>query len=347
MQLDRTEIVIKQRPGLELFDLSLLLLKRHWWQVILTSSLLGVPLLALDVFAVWWMLGEEASLAAENFSNPRQVMWNRHTSHLVLLFVLQFQLISLPTTVFLGNVIFYEKMPIGKLIQRLLPIAWRTLFALGILRFGLINLLLVWFINRSVWFDPATEIWMLFIFSSIALLLRASWPFAPEILGLECCKLKASTGNELSYWQRSKGLHNALASENFGRFILAVVFSISLTLMIVGTALFFQGLFSGYWLWNAWFDHLILPLSLWMVGWFMSVFRFLAYLDSRIRLEGWEIELQMRAESVRLTHVAKPSSGMGPTSGTTSTNETAGTGSTSGVVAPAVVESVAAETTPA
>jgi hypothetical protein len=33
----------------------------------------------------------------------------------------------------------------------------------------------------------------------------------------------------------------------------------------------------------------------------MAVFRFLNYLDSRIRLEGWEIELRLRAEAERLT----------------------------------------------
>ena len=37
-----------------------------------------------------------------------------------------------------------------------------------------------------------------------------------------------------------------------------------------------------------------------MVGVFYSVFRFLAYLDSRIRLEGWEVELRIRAEAERI-----------------------------------------------
>jgi hypothetical protein len=44
----------------------------------------------------------------------------------------------------------------------------------------------------------------------------------------------------------------------------------------------------------------IYPLSLWMVAGFMTVVRFLGYLDLRIRHEGWETELLLRAEASRL-----------------------------------------------
>ena len=310
MQLDRTEIVIRQRTGLELFDLSLLLLKRHIGKIAATMALLGLPLLALDVFSLAWMLGEDAYLASEHLEAPREIMWWRYTGHLVLLFTLQFQLISLPTAVFLGNIIFFESINLRQLMRRLLPVTWRALYVLGVQRLGLVNLVLLWTINRSVAFEAAKEIWMLCVFSSIALLLRASWPFAPEILGLEFCKLRTGKGGELSYWQRSKGLHNPMASENFTRFMASSFFAIMLCLMLLGTALFLQGVASGNWLWNRWFDFLILPLCMWLVGLFMAVFRFLSYLDSRIRLEGWEVELQIRAEANRLWQSSRPTSGM-------------------------------------
>ena len=310
MQLDRTEIVIRQRTGLELFDLSLLLLKRHFLKIAATMALLGLPLLAIDIFAVAWMLGEDAYLASEHLSAPREAMWWRYTGHLVVLFTLQFQVISLPTAIFLGNIIFFEDMNLRRLVQRCLPVAGRSLFMLGILRLGLVNLLVVWFINRSYAFDTAKEVWMLFIFAGVGLLLRASWPFAPEILGLEFCKLRVGNTGELSYWQRSKGLHNPMASENITRFIAAAFFAVLLCLMLLGTALFVQGVASGDWLWNRWFDFLVLPLCMWLVGLFMAVFRFLSYLDSRIRLEGWEVDLQIRAEATRLTEIARPSAGL-------------------------------------
>ena len=42
-------------------------------------------------------------------------------------------------------------------------------------------------------------------------------------------------------------------------------------------------------------------LSLWVVAGYFTVVRFLCYLDRRIRREGWEVELLMRAEGERLS----------------------------------------------
>ena len=44
------------------------------------------------------------------------------------------------------------------------------------------------------------------------------------------------------------------------------------------------------------------PLALWIVVMFMTVLRFLCYLDLRIRQEGWEVELLLRAEAAKLAH---------------------------------------------
>jgi len=42
------------------------------------------------------------------------------------------------------------------------------------------------------------------------------------------------------------------------------------------------------------------PIVLWLIVGFMTVVRFLNYLDLRIRHEGWEVELRMRAEGNRI-----------------------------------------------
>jgi len=41
------------------------------------------------------------------------------------------------------------------------------------------------------------------------------------------------------------------------------------------------------------------PLSLWCVAGISVIIRILNYLDTRIRLEGWEVELSVRAEALR------------------------------------------------
>ena len=43
----------------------------------------------------------------------------------------------------------------------------------------------------------------------------------------------------------------------------------------------------------------IYPLSLWCVAGISVMVRLLNYLDCRIRLEGWEVELAVRAEAMR------------------------------------------------
>ena len=53
----------------------------------------------------------------------------------------------------------------------------------------------------------------------------------------------------------------------------------------------------------------VLPLCIWLASMYATVFRFLTYLDSRIRLEGWEVELQLKAERARLIqsiHINEP-----------------------------------------
>ncbi len=306
MQLDRTEIVIRQRSALELFDLGLVVLKRHFRSVMFYCGIIGIPMLAFDVFAISWMLNEDSYLVAENLTSPESSMRRRYLSHLVLLYALQFPIVSLPITLFLGNQLFFEPTSIRGVLGRLLPIAWRWLLVLGIMRLGLVTLGLEFFVNRDVTFDANVEVWILIFLSGIGLLLRTCWPFAPEIIGLELCPLRRKQSGELSYAQRSRGLHGQLVAENISRWIAAVIFGTLLTLMLIGVILFLQGVTSGDWQWNRWFDFLYVPLALWLVSLYMAVFRFLSYLDCRIRLEGWEVELGLRAEGLRLLQEGRP-----------------------------------------
>lgn len=300
MQLDRTEIVVRQRSVLELLDLSLLVLQRHYKTVLFVCAIIGLPLLALDVLAIRWMMNEDSMLVAEDLPSPLFVMRLRYTSHLVLLFVLQFPLVSLPATVLLGNQIFFQTITIPSLLRRLAPIALRSFVILGIVRLGLVGLVLELFVDRETVFDGSIETWIFLVVAGIGIILRAISPFSPEILGLELCPLRSSK-NEITYAQRSKSLHGQLVAEHILRFLVSLCFGLLMALMLLGTILFIQGSLTADWQWNGWYDFVLLPLCMWLVGAYMAVFRFLSYLDSRIRLEGWEIELRVRAEAERLT----------------------------------------------
>ncbi|HBO43156.1 MAG TPA: hypothetical protein DD670_04320, partial [Planctomycetaceae bacterium] len=57
------------------------------------------------------------------------------------------------------------------------------------------------------------------------------------------------------------------------------------------------GLFVGEWNYDGAMLSHGYQAALWLVVGFFTVVRFLGYLDLRIRREGWEVELVMRAES--------------------------------------------------
>lgn len=308
MQLDRTEISIYARSTLELLDLSLLVLRRHFRRIALTSCMFGLPLLVLDVWLVAWMLSEDTQLLYDQVEDQLYALRWRHALHLIVLFATQFPLISLPTTIFLGACTFYEPLSLRALWQRLLPIAARSVIILGVLRLGLLPTLGELVVERGVVFDGAAELWLVLGVGLLAMIIRSVRPFAPEIIGLERCPLRRTDANQVSYWQRAGSLHRRLLSENFSRFVGSASFSILLVLSLLSAQLFVCGIITGRWQWNSYMDHLGLPLALWVVGLLMAVFRFLAYIDTRIRQEGWEIELRIRAEAERL-QVPRVSSG--------------------------------------
>jgi hypothetical protein len=100
-----------------------------------------------------------------------------------------------------------------------------------------------------------------------------------------------------------------MVAENLVYFLQAALFGGLLVAMLMGSTLFVQAMLTGSWQLNWGMYVIAFPACLWLVGIFMSVFRFLTYIDTRIRLEGWEIDLIMRAEGQRLLDTMQPTSG--------------------------------------
>ena len=60
-----------------------------------------------------------------------------------------------------------------------------------------------------------------------------------------------------------------------------------------------RGILTGNWDWGLFSLLVLYPLALWIVASTSVLMRYLNYLDTRIRLEGWEVELAIRAETIR------------------------------------------------
>jgi hypothetical protein len=95
-------------------------------------------------------------------------------------------------------------------------------------------------------------------------------------------------------------LHGPSGGDLVVRWVSAALIGIPLVLSVYGLFLFISGLFLATWEQGPVMVELCLPLAMWLVAGYLTVFRFLSYLDVRIRQEGWEVELRLRAEAARM-----------------------------------------------
>jgi len=85
----------------------------------------------------------------------------------------------------------------------------------------------------------------------------------------------------------------------FPRWLTMAVICVILGIAIAHGFLFVSGIVLYDWRWGPWLIRIGCPASMWLVAIYVAVVRFLSYLDTRIRNEGWEVELLLRAEASR------------------------------------------------
>jgi hypothetical protein len=144
--------------------------------------------------------------------------------------------------------------------------------------------------------------------------MRAFRPYINEIVLLERNPLRSSNPSTITINRRSSHLHGPYSGDLLVRWLGCAGIALLLAVLAWMTVVVIQGVLISDWPWNVsmvppvevtsnldWFKlQVAYPLCIWSVVAFMSVVRFLSYLDLRIRHEGWEVELLMRAEAMRL-----------------------------------------------
>jgi hypothetical protein len=204
-------------------------------------------------------------------------------------------------TFFLGQAVFVEKPDRQEVIKHFRKNFGRTVWILGCVRFGFAGILVVLLIPHDSGFEPFLELVVLgIVVLGISLLVRSIRPFAPEILLLEQCPLRQKEKDRPSYSKRSYWLHSPISSDLLGVSIMCILLSGFGWFTLEYSERFAVGLLFGVWDSGWWTDFLFLPFNFWLLALIQTVFRFLLYLDSRIRLEGWELELRLKAEVDRM-----------------------------------------------
>ncbi len=303
MQLDKTAILITQRSAVDLVDLSLFVIRRYW-QPIAFFAVVGILPFAMIDFVLLWPLTQYDSLVmASNDFGGTNAYHVRYLWIITALILIQSPLALSAVTYFIGQAVFIER-PTGR---QVFSAVWKRIgsmiFVVGLLRMSLISFIPAAFLFQQPVFRPEIEIPIYFLgLCGMVYFVRGFRPFASEILLLERCPVLRSKKrpDQLAYGQRSRWLHSNLYNELFGVHIGVTIVEVFTALSISMSLMFLIGVMTGSWIWGFWMDLFLFPMTIWIVATWGTVIRFLLYMNSRIRTEGWEIELRLKAEAQRL-----------------------------------------------
>lgn len=304
MQLDRTRIAIRQRSLLETIDLALFVVREFVGPILACSLLAIVPMALLNYALIGWMVPTEYEGEWVGF----RFLWS-----MTLLIFLEAPLASAFAVAFLGPAVFMEERSVRQIASDVL----KQLFPLALCQGLLRGLFIAWGILLLTSRDEANGFIEGFLMVVIVLwsaAMRAFRPYITEIILLEQNPLIPRRGVTITVGRRSSHLHSPYSGDLFVRWLGSAAIAMLLAGLVLFTAIVFQGYLISDWpvLFSFedggdmapnldWFKlEVVYPACLWMVVAFFSVVRFLSYLDLRIRHEGWEVELLMRAEAQRL-----------------------------------------------
>jgi hypothetical protein len=303
MQLDKTTIAISQRSGADLIDLSLMVVRRYWRPILVFAFLGIVPFAIVDSYLLWPLTQYDSLAMASRDLGDTNVYHVRYLVIVSAAILIQAPLALCGVTYFIGQAVFTHCPSIRQVYSAIWSRAGIVLFVLGVLRMSLISFVPLVLMHSDPIVNPAVEILVYVLcFCGLIQLIRGFRPFAAEILLLERCpffQIKKSP-DQLTFGKRSAWLHGALAFELFGVHVGVAMVEALTALSLSMSTLFLIGVLTGIWRWGPWMDVVFFPIIMWVVVTWGTIIRFLLYMNSRIRTEGWEIELRLKAESHRL-----------------------------------------------
>ncbi|EMI18140.1 signal peptide protein [Rhodopirellula maiorica SM1] len=296
MQLDRTHVVVRRRTLSEIGDLSLVMLRRYPSAIGIGFFAGAAPWALLNSLLLYWIPITESDYGADDPDAVAEI-W-RYAAWMALLVVLQTPAAGVATTIYLGQAVFESRPTWTSVFSDAKQYFWRWLWAIGVARWAIPAMAICLFRlgQPADWFwDGMIPICIL----AAATLVRSNRPFLPEILLLEQCPLRSQTATDITVSRRSKALHQPMSSDLAGRFLASSFILFWIFMSVLCSMLFVRVIATGNPDWDLFFLTVMFPASLWLVAGVSVVMRLLNYLDTRIRLEGWEVELAIRAEAMR------------------------------------------------
>ena len=299
MHFDNIQIKIRERGFLDLMDLGLQVFRVHLPRFLLAFACGAVPLQILNHF--WFR-----DLVVVDF---REGLFTANETWRLIGFILcvgqmvfiESQLAGIIATKYLGLVLFQKEPRIRPVLREGGRAGWRLLWCQGLTRGVVVAGVLAFWSRSSNW----SFVW-LGMLTCLVVLVRALRPFLNEIVLLENNPLLATKSHSLTIGRRSYRLHAPSSGMLLGRWFCSALLGIVLSISVAGIFLFVSGVLFQQWFPGPILIQIGVPLAMWIVAAYLTVVRFLNYLDLRIRDEGWEVELRMRAEAARLEQQMTP-----------------------------------------
>ena len=267
MQLDKTRIAIRERTFADVLDLALHVFRDHAGPLALAFCAGAAPVALFN----YWLLG---GWFASDVYDVDDVWWFVWFNSWLICF--EIPLATAPMTLYLGQALFVERPSAARMVK--------DLFA------SLPQLVLFQVVARGV----------LTLMTITVPVLYLGWPYLTEIILLERNPWRKRSPQGTSTLTRSGNMHARNRGELFSRWFASVL--IGLMFIVI----FWRSLWTlALLLTGGLEDHAVqwtvcLPVAIWLTIGYFTVVRFLSYLDLRIRTEGWEVELLLRAEAARL-----------------------------------------------
>lgn len=299
MQLDRTHVVIRLRSLSEIGDLAMVMIRRYPSSLLVGLTLGASVWAILDLLLLGWIPISESVYGLNDEEAITEI--SRYLVWMALLVMLQAPAAGMLMTRYLGQAVFEHRPTWSDVLQQVRRKFWGWMWVLGWKRLA-IPAMLVLLYRWGQPYDTFFDITVPFVIWIGASFTRAVRPFAPEILLLEQCPVwrRGSSESEITLNQRSQSLHTPMSSELASRFIVVGFALLGLTVGVFYTLMWLRGIAFGSW---GFMDLVVLlvlyPLALWTIAGISVIVRLLCYLDTRIRLEGWEVELAIKAEAMR------------------------------------------------
>lgn len=296
MQLDQTHVVVRVRTLSEIGDLALVLLHRYA-KILLVTFLLGAwPWMVINASLLYWIPITESEFGLDDPEAAWEI--SRYTMWMLLLVFLQTPAAGVVMTIYLGQAVFEQNPSWRSALGIAKRQFWRWFYCLAIRRLAIPAAIIValrLFQPYESFFDATLPVILLLV----AVVIRGRRPYLPEMVLLERCPLKSKNPDEITLKRRAVALHRPVGGDVGSRWIAIAMMLTVLFLGFFYSLVWARGIATGFWDIGLFTLLVIYPVALWTIGGLSVVVRMISYLDTRIRLEGWDVELAVRAEAIR------------------------------------------------